>query len=353
MKGTCLSTFLIIVLLSTLSAKIAPGQSPATGVATVSLFETEDILHLTLKTDLRPLLQNRNEEEEEQPATISYKSGDGSLVDQGIKVRTRGVFRRMKNHCDFPPIRLNFSKKGGKGTLFEGQDKLKLVTHCQNYHKAYEQYVLLEYLIYRMYNELTDLSFKVQLVEMTYIDESGREKPITRYGFLIEDDENMAARNNGIILDQTGHQEDATDYNQFIRLALFQYMIGNTDWQVSSLHNIRLVRVEGLLLPFPVPYDFDFSGLVNTPYASPRRTLPIKEVRQRHYEGHCRTEEELAPHISLFKTKKEAIYALFQDLEPLSKRFRKSALGYLDEFYGIINKPKRVRKAFVRSCKKT
>ena len=353
MKTILSSSFAILLLLTSIAPpEKVRGQTPVPGIDPAPLFESEEVLRLTLKTDIRPLLRNRDEEEEQEYATISYAESDGTVITQDIKVRTRGIFRRMKINCNFPPLRLNFSKKGAEGTLFEGQDKVKLVTHCRENEQAYEQFVLLEYLIYRMYNQLTDLSFKVRLVEMTYEDSSGKRKPSTRNGFLIEDDDAMAERNKGIILRQQGHQEEGTDFNQITLFALFQYMVGNSDWQVRSLHNIRLVQIEGLLLPFPVPYDFDFAGLVNTPYASPKRTLPIKNVRDRYYEGHCRTEEQLASQLSVFLDQKAAIYALFEDLEPLSKRYRKSAIGYLNEFYGIIENPKRVRRAFIKSCKK-
>lgn len=314
-----------------------------------SLFESDDVIAVALKTDFKRLFDDRGDDPQQQPATLSYKDAAGSEHSQEIKVRLRGNFR--KKHCNFPPIRLNFAKKASEGTLFEGEDKLKLVTHCQDKKDEYEQYVLMEYLAYRMYNELTDQSFRVRLVQVTYEDTDGNRKPITRYGFLIEDDELMAERNNGFHLDNhTGYHQESTDYSQILMMAVFQFMIGNTDWSVPALHNIRLISTEESQLPIAVPYDFDFSGLVNSNYASPSPKLPIKTVRQRLYRGYCRPQEEVSRQAEVFQTKKDQFYALIKGMEPLSRVVRGNAIDYLNDFYKTISSEKRMRRAFENTC---
>ena len=342
-----LSAFLFSMLLPLASA--AQSTAALSGIA--PLFEAQEALQLTLKTNLNVLLKDRGDERDEHQATVSYQIADGSTVEQKLKVEVRGNFRRNKKHCAFPPLRLNFPKKDVQGTLFDGQDKLKLVTHCQKNAYAYEQQVLLEYLSYKIYNLLTPLSFQVRLVEVTYTDNSGEEKPETYHGFLIEDDDAMASRNGGVKLDKTGYHQEATDNDHVTMLSLFQYMIGNTDWSVPALHNIELIYIDGRPYPFAVPYDFDFSGLVNAPYASPSPVLPIKEVTDRLYRGYCRPEEALQPHISLFLERKDQMYALFQDMPALQKKFRRRAISYLDSFFQVLESDKYAEREFVKSCR--
>ena len=313
------------------------------------LFESDEMVAVTLKTDLGMLFKDRGDDPQQQPATITYAGEDGEDVAQELKVRLRGNFR--KKHCDFPPIRLNFAKKEAKGTLFEGEDKLKLVTHCKDRNKEYEQYVLREYLVYRMFGQLTDKSFRVRLLEITYEDTAGKRKPVTTYGFLIEDDEAMAARNEGTHVEFEGYHQERTENDHILMLSLFQYMIGNTDWSVPALHNVRLITTTESRRPFAVPYDFDFSGLVNATYANPAPGLSIDMVTDRLYRGFCRPEEEVANHIAVFLDKKEQFYALIDNLEPLNRKSRRSAVSFMDGFYKVLDSDRRTRHAFDFACR--
>lgn len=317
------------------------------------LFEADDVLDLTLRADWPALLGDRGDEAEELPASLSYTADDGSTVTQEIEVRLRGNFRRQAQICTFPPLRLDIAGKAAKGTLFEGQDKLKLVTHCQNRRASYEQLVLLEYLIYRAYSQLTDLSFRVRLLKITYEDPSGDWKPLTRYGFLIEDEDAMATRNGGTISERVGLHQDLTDDRLITMLSIFQFMIGNTDWSVPALHNIVLIETTEHSRPVAVPYDFDFSGLIDAPYASPGAGLPIKSVRERLYRGFCRSEETLTPVIEQFLVNQDAIHALFNKSQLLRKRYRKQAVAYLTAFNEILSTPLRLRRALVASCRRS
>ena len=314
-----------------------------------TFFDSDEVLRITLRTDFEMLFEDRGDDPEQQLAVISYDTAGGDIISQELKIRLRGNFR--KNHCDFPPIRLNFAKKASKNTLFEGEDKLKLVTHCKDWDAKYEQYVLLEYLAYKMYNELTDLSFRARLLHITYEDSKGKRKPLVRYGFLIEDDEAMALRNGGTILEKQGIQQQAMQAPDITLMTVFQYMIGNTDWAIPVLHNVRLVVKEGAPLPFAVPYDFDFSGFVDTNYSAPSTRLPIVSVRDRLYRGYCRPEAEVADQVALFHSEKDQLYALIEGLEPLARRNRKDAIGYLNTFFRTLSSEKRIRYAFVKNCR--
>ena len=65
-------------------------------------------------------------------------------------------------------------------------------------------------------------------------------------------------------------------------------MIGNTDWNLDKSHNIELIRPASGGAPIPVPYDFDWSGLIAPPYARPNQMLGIGSVKQRLFRGFCR-----------------------------------------------------------------
>lgn len=343
MKRPAIFIFLSLALAGFCIQGDAWGQDGAS-----QLFEAQDMVSLRLETDLGLLFSDRGDDPQQQQATLTYTGQDGNDVSQLLKVRLRGNFR--KNHCDFPPIRLNFAKKEAHGTLFEGEDKVKLVTHCKDKEHDYEQYVLLEYLSYRLFNELTDFSFRVRLARITYVDTEKARKPLTRYGFLIEDDDAMALRNEGVKLEEEGHHQESTNYDQISKMALFQYMIGNTDWSVSGLHNIRLVHTGESLLPYAVPYDFDFSGFVNATYASPDPRLPIKTVRQRLYRGYCRPESALTTQVALFESKKEQFYRMINEFQPLRSTVRKDTRKYLDAFYKTLASTRRMQRAFIDAC---
>ena len=306
-------------------------------------------LKITLQTDLRALLNDRGDERDEHAATMLFVEGDSTVVTQEVQLEVRGNFRRQVQHCSFPPLRLNVKKKQVEGTMFEGQDKLKLVNICQRGNSKFENYLMLEYLVYRMYNVLTEFSFRVRLLEVTFED-TRRNRDYTAYSFLIEDDEAMATRNGGKITEMENNHQESMNIDQVAVMALFQYMIGNSDWSVPGLHNMDLVRVGEEFRPYPVPYDFDFSGFVNAPYAQPPDQLPINKVTERFYKGYCRTEEELNQTISLFQEKRGSVMTLVETFPYLDRRPKRTALRFLDDFFGTLDSQRRVRRVFMDQC---
>ncbi len=314
------------------------------------LFATDEPLELILAGDLKPILKDKSDDRPYRPAQLSYLDANDDTVSLDISVKTRGFYRRKYLDCDVPPLRLNVKKKQVANTVFAGQDKLKLVTHCRNPVDAYEQYALQEYLIYKTYNLLTPNSFLVRLVRITYVDTERDREPITKYGFLIEDEDRLAERLGGRNLERgVIHQED-TDKDNATMLAVFQYMMGNTDWSVPAHHNIKFVYFGPGAPPLSVPYDFDMAGIINTPYAEPDPRLGIRSVRDRLFRGYCRTREEFNTVFTQFNAQQDAIYALYQDFPFLDEKLKKRSMKYLDEFYKIINKPRTVRREFLATC---
>ncbi len=315
------------------------------------LFLPETILRFSLETDLDALKKDRSEESTDRPARVLIEGSMGESVEVPLQVRTRGRFRLQENICPFPPIRLNFQENHPKGTVFDGQDKLKLVTHCHDW-DSFEQNLLEEFLAYRIYNQLTDISFRVQLVEITYLDTSGNSDPLTRMGFLIEDEDAMAARVGGMVLDVPGAR--ATDFEPEWMgvMFLFQYMIGNIDWSTANSQNLSVLRVGAD--HFAVPYDFDWSGLVDAPYAGPS---PLTErlhdsVRERLYLGTCWDQIDFQESFRLFEAKKGAILSTDQLVPGLTDANIRSASVYIEEFYELIRKPDQAERDLRRMCRK-
>lgn len=342
-------------LLLALTAGLGTQGVPDSLARAQPVFESHEILSLRLATDLKTTLKDigrdHNDFEFEgeglHPATLSYSDADGDLVVLDIEVSTRGHFRRSRKNCNFPPLRLRFKPDQPRGTIFENQHKLKLVTHCRDKKDEYQQYVLLEYLVYRTYMLLTDKGSRVRLARTTYVDTEGKRDSLTSYSFLIEDDDRMAARNGASVLDSLGVHQADTDDEYGTLVALFQYFIGQADWKVSALHNIKLLRA-GSFLPIMVPFDFDFSGVVDAKYASPPEELDIQSVRERVFISPCRTTYDLNRVFGLFNERKDAIYALYTDQEGLDEKQVKRTLAYFDRFYKRINDPKDARRVFLR-----
>jgi hypothetical protein len=316
------------------------------------LFASSDPLQLILQADFGAVFKERGDSSTPHPAKLTLTGPGGAKSELDVEIQTRGHFRRQRTTCNFPPLRVSFSKGDVKQTAFAGQRHLKLTVHCQDKKGGYEQSVLLEYLIYRTLNLLTEQSFRARLAHVTYLDATAKRDTLTRYAFFIENDDRMAARLGGKVLDRQHIHDETTERDQMTLVAMFEYFIGNTDWSVWALHNIVLALPTGSQEPIAVPYDFDWSGVIDAPYAQPDAKLPIKTVRERLFRGYCRTREELAPVFKLFNDKKDAIYALYREQEGLDPKVRDDALKYYDEFYKTINDPKAVDWAFIRNCRK-
>lgn len=318
-------------------------------VPAAGLFDSDGVLELTLTGDLKPLMDDRDSlKATYHPVKLTYVDASGAPASLDIEAKTRGHWRRQKPNCDFPPLRLDFPKEQPEGSLFAGQDKLKLVTHCRK-SGDFEQYVLREYLVYKLYNLFTPLSFRARLVRATYVDTAGRLDTLTRYALLLEAEEEMAKRNGGTIFDARGATFGDFDPHEIARLSAFEYLIGGTDWSLAGLHNIVMVRTEAGDIHV-VPYDFDWTGLVDTRYAFPDSRLAIRTVRQRLYRGVCRTAEEWGPIVAEFAARKDSLYAIYRGMAGLDPKYVERTAKYLDEFYQVITKPGDLRREFIQTC---
>lgn len=313
---------------------------------TLALFE-EEIITLTLSGDLKELLNDRTGKPEFRPITLSYLGSDSTLISVPIRSRTRGNFRRAKGNCIYPPLFLDISKKNRRGTIFKQQDRMKLVMPCRG-----DEYVLKEYYVYKLYNLISPKSFRAQLVKLILDDPELKAKDKGPFfGILLEEEDQMAARNNSISIEKQLIRPEQTNRNDFLNMAVFQYMIGNTDWSVQYRQNIKLIAPDSLSRTFTVPYDFDLAGIVRAPYAKPAEELNLRSIRQRRYRGFCMEEMDGFANVFLyFNELKEDIYSLYTESEFLDPKYIRSTLGYLDEFYKTINDVKEVRREFQYPC---
>jgi len=275
----------------------------------------------------------------------------GTGTDTGsiaVKLRTRGIFRlRM---CSFPPIRLDLPSHAVAGTPFAGEDRLKLVTHCQKDGQS-ERNLLREYALYRAFNAVTDTSFRVRLGRITYID-SARHDTTTRYGFLIESDTALATRIGAAPLRADNLYDPTMDPSYMTLVAVFQYLIGNNDWSIRGRHNMAIFQKTADTKPLlAVPYDFDFSGAVNAPYASPPPQVPIKTVRQRFYRGFCKPDSMVMAAVARFQAARDSIYANVRAVPDLPDGDVRNVLQYFDEFYDILKSRNAVNREFMRNCR--
>jgi hypothetical protein len=352
-------TILLLVLLSSFLIKPAISQVDSLGKnfavtdtqnVKLNLFDTDDLFEITLKFDISAYKKAKSDTTYFN-ALLTYFNNESDSVTKNIKVRARGNIRRT-NICDFPPLMLNFKMKDSVGPEFSGINKLKIVPYCQI---GYESYILKEYLVYKLYNVLTDYSLKVRLFKITYINTAKDKKPITQYGFAIEPMNMFEKRTETKQIKFNGLTQRSVKPDMLDRMAIFNYMIGNTDWSVPILHNVIMfvnAKPEPGSQNLIAAYDFDYSGLVNTNYAVPFQSLlsMIETVQERLYMAVCRDENVFTEELKEFTAKKDAFYKVINDFPYLSPRTKKEMISYLDGFYYGIDKRNTLVKKLLSDC---
>ena len=325
-------------------------KPPKTGEATVPpLFASETPLAVTFTVNFDKLRGDKSQTSPWRSATLSYLGADGKTVTVPMRAKTHGIWRLA--HCALPPIRLNVSNKDAKGTLFHDVQKPKMVSVCKN-QDSYEQLVLKEAQLYRVYQTLTPRSHRVRTLRVTYTDSASGKVEATRYAFLFEDPDELAARLGGLMTKTKGAVADDMEPDALALAYVFEYFIGNLDFSFNGLHNTELVLKKDGGLATPIVYDFDFSGAVNAPYATVDPQFRSKRVVERVFRGYCAILNAYPAAIETFQKKKDAIYALYRDdvgklMEP---GIVKAALAYYDDFYDEIKTPRDAESNILKRC---
>lgn len=344
-----------LVLLPGLIIATSPGFA-ADEKKPAKLFENSNEWKVTLSGPWREIKRNVKTDRQ-YPAQFTYPDENGQPITVDVQVAPRGITRRLLA-CDFPPLKVHFDKEKMKGTALRGNKSLKLVTYCDTSPK-YEQYYIKEYLTYRIYNLITDYSFRVKPMQIEYVDSDGKSKTISRFGFFIEDIDDVAKRVGLVKLEIPTVSYRNLDLLQTSYLSLFQYMVGNLDWAATDgpkedqcCHNTRLIgKSADQNSKYAIPYDFDSTGLVDAHYAAPPEGFHVNNIRQRIYRGFCTLNTTLPQALERFNQQKPAIMALFEDNTQLGDSNRKRAVGYLDDFYQIINDPQEFNKEITNNCR--
>lgn len=335
---------------------MALGLASAQPACAAVLFESNEVIEATIEAPFKAIFRDRRDDAEYQDGIVvlndSGAEQPGSEQRLPVRIRTRGKFRRDRKNCSIPPLRLNFAADDVAGTVFEGQNKLKLVLPCRK-RSDYFEYVELEYLSYRIFNQLSDASFRVRPLQLRLVDTAGRGKVTEVRAFVIESKKAVAERGALEPVDVETVPSSQLAREQAGWVGLFQYLIGNTDWSMLSAaadaccHNTVPFKRDQTFVP--VPYDFDFSGLVNASYADPNPRLKIRNVRQRLYRGPC-VRSSLARHVEHFNARRTAIDELLDQARLSDKRAR-STRAYVDEFWAVLNSPEQSDTAFSGRCR--
>ena len=338
-------------MLAFAAACLALVATPAVAQQPKPLFASSDPIHIVIQAPLPSLSRNRSSNHVVQ-GTLTDPSGQ-SLP---IILRARGITRRATDVCDFPPLRVQFTSAPPATSLFAGQSKLKLVTHCRNA-PSFQQYVLLEYSAYRMYNLLTPHSFRVRLANIDYRDESGRPI-VSRVGYFLEDLSEVARR-NGTRLTHAPEMIPVSDLTprDAARYGLFQHMLANHDWSMRAgpagsdcCHNAELIGPLGPGTAIVIPYDFDFSGFVNAPYAVPPEALHIGSVRQRVYRGYCIHNADALAVAREMREAKPQLIAAITSTPGLEQPTQARAISFLDGFFADIASDEAVNTKVLKRC---
>jgi hypothetical protein len=334
--------FIVCLFIICVTAHTQPGV-----IDKENFFTDETVFKAEFITSLGRMLNSKHKEGAAFPATFICKINSTEIKERVI-LELRGKFRRRT--CIIPPLKVDFKIPSSK--IMAPLGSLKLVNCCKPM-AEYDQYLLREYLVYKIYNLFTDKSFRVRLIDLTYKDSTGKKKEINQHAFFIEDLKDLAKRHNMVEWKNGKLHMELTNRKQILMVGIFQYMIGNTDFSVPVTHNIKLIHLKDSVKhrPYPVPYDFDYCGLVNAEYAVPYELLNLENIRQRLYRGFPRTIEEVEEVLGLFREKKGKMYELINGFELLTAANRRDMIKYLDEFYEIIKDPKQVKSIFITNAR--
>ncbi len=334
---------LVYVLLSFFSCV---SENKETKIHNKGIFEEDSVMNITLKINLNKLLTDIGEDKKWHKGTLIWS--DKTIK---VEVKTRGNFRLNPENCNFPPLFMAFDSLSRIGTPFEKYDKIRMVTHCQKDSLLYEQISLEEHNIYQTYKLFTENSVQTRLCQITYQDTENKEPTSTKIAFFLEGTDFSAGRLNAKLVEQN----DTIQYlecNSFLttQLAIFQFMVGNSDWSISNKHNLSILELSPKNYT-AIPFDFDFAGIIDAPYAGTDPDLGTESVTERVYRGYCQSEAELYLVLDKFKEKEKDVKQVWQNLPFQQPQRKAKSLKYIDGFYKIIQNKDSVDYYFLKNCR--
>lgn len=318
------------------------GQAPSF----LQEIKQDSALDLYLTLDWKEMEKHKHEKAY-MPAGIDLQSPHGDSLSMNAKVRTRGHMRL--EICAVPPIKLKLDKKDLEKHSLSSLNEMDLVSHCHE-GDQYDQYLLKEFLAYKLYELVSPYHFHVQLVRMHYESPEGEETHHTSYAFIVENAEELTSRLKAKLNKNPVVSPSAIDHETFLTVCLFQFMIGNTDWYIPTRHNLEFIGVPPYKLLVAIPFDFDYAGLVDAEYAVPHETLNLSSVITRYYQGWCQSEEEVNKALLVFRDQKESILDMCDHIQGFNEKSVKQTREYLQNFFDIIENPKKLQSQIIKHC---
>ncbi len=315
----------------------------------VDLFNEINPMDMTLTFDLKKY-QRSKFKGEYLPVHFYYQINDTLRLEKSMRIKARGEFRRK--HCSFAPFWLNIRKADIANQHLQEVTRIKIVTHCRGSNE-YADYLLKEYLTYKIYNILSPISFRVRLLRMKYVD-TGRKNRVTEsWAFMIEPEEMLAGRHDGQVIKKDELIMRLMKPETMDLVALFQFMIGNADYSIAGRHNVKILGLPGFGSEgyTPVPYDFDYTGLVNAEYALPGENLGITSIQDRYFLGLCREESEYQQVIDHLEKHRDEILEMINSFPYMKEKKKSEMISYLEGFFILASDTERIRKKLNKTCR--
>ena len=343
----CLLIFQLLVA-QVASAQVGVGEK-GSDESTTLLFQDKYPLSMQLQFSTKDIKKNTNDSTYIK-TTLFVQNEESTWDSLKIKLRARGNHRRK--NCYHVPLKLKLKKNVSRGTIFEGNTKLKLVLPCL-LEKDNDDLVLKEYMAYKLYELISPYHFKTRLANVEFNEEKGnRIKKHKLRAILLEDIDKVAQRHNGQALTRKVHPLQQDDLSS-IQNSFFQYLIGNTDFSTRGEHNQKLLYIDKKYVS--IPYDFDMSGLVNASYATisgmENMKGSITMVTQRAYKGYKRDDDLLQEVRQNYISSKDEIYMVMDNLKEYFENpilFVK-AKDFVVDFFEIMENDKKFNKYIVDS----
>jgi hypothetical protein len=330
------------ILVYFLVVSYATGQD----ISLLHSIRQDSAIDLYLRVDWKHI-EKTKKDKVYMPCEVHLSSNSRDSISIEANVKTRGHMRL--EICSFPPLKLKFDKSELAKHDLSPLNEMDIVHRCHD-GVLYNQYLLREYLAYKIWEEISPYHFKTQLVHMHYVNPDGSNAHESNYAFLVENSEEVVDRLGGRRYKTPVISRTSLDKKEFLAVALFQFMIGNTDWHIPSRHNLDFVAIPGHTLLVAIPFDFDYSGLVDAPYAAAHESLKLSSVNIRYYQGWCHSGQEVNDALEIFRDKKERILSLPNLIEGLDEKSIKHLTTYISDFYEIIENPKKLENQIIRHC---
>lgn len=321
------------IIISTVFLTVLALTSTTAQKSILDVMSYKEVLSVTIEADFAALDSARRTAEKHK-AVLTFEDETGTEQQWNIKLSNRGNFRRLR--CEMAPLKMDFKKKDLKAAGLTKFDDMKLVTHCVANKGEAKSLLQREYLAYKLYNEITEYSYRVQLLKINYIDAITGKKT-KHWGFLIEDTAALIQR-IGATEKVENHLNLPRDtfHDGLLKIAsVFQYMIGNSDWDIQVGRNVKYLIKDGKVLV--ILYDFDFSGIVNASYAIPNPNFGLPNVKSRIFLGYHEDIDKLKSTLSFFKTKRLSLLEKVEEFRILDESSREEIIYYLDSFYQTFN----------------